>query len=98
MSSSNCGFLTCIQVSQEAGKVVRYSNLFKNCPQFVVIHTLKSFSIVNEEEVGVFLEFLCFLYDPTDVGNLNQVLQEAGKVVSLRNFPQFVVIPTKALA
>ena len=46
------------------------SHLFKNFPQFVVIHTVKDFSIVNEAEVDVFLEFSCFLYDPVDVGNL----------------------------
>ena len=67
---SNCCFLTSIQISQEADKVVWYSHLFKNFPQFVVIHTVKGFSIVNEAEVDVFLEFSCFLYDPTDVGNL----------------------------
>jgi len=70
MSSSNCRFLICIQVSQEAGKVVWYSHLLKNFPQFVVIHTVKGFSIVNEVEVDVFLEFSCFFEDPTDVGNL----------------------------
>ena len=70
MSSSNCCFLTCIQVSQEADQVVRYSHLFKNFPQFVVIHTVKSFVVVNKAEVDVFLEFSCFFYDPTDVGNL----------------------------
>ena len=70
MSSSNCYFLTCIQISQEAGKVVWYSHLFKNFPQFVVIHAVKGFSIVNEAEVDVFLEFSCFFYDPMDVGNL----------------------------
>ena len=48
MSSSNC-CLTCIQVSQEAGKAIWYSHLFKNFPQFVMIHTIKDFSIVNEE-------------------------------------------------
>ena len=69
MSDSNCCFLTCIQVSQEAGKVVWYSHLFKNFPQFVVIHTVKGFGIVNEE-VDVFLEFSCFFDDSTDVGNL----------------------------
>ena len=53
MSSSNHCFLTCIQVSQEAGKVVCYSYLFKNFPQFVVIHTVKDFSVVNEAEVDV---------------------------------------------
>ena len=57
MFGSNCSLLTCIQVSQEAGKVVWYSHLFKNFPQFVVIHTVKGFSMVNEAEVGVFLEF-----------------------------------------
>ena len=70
MSGSNCCFLTCIQISQEAGKVVWYSHLFKNFSQFVVIHTAKCFHIVNKAEVDVFLEFLCFFYDPTDVGNL----------------------------
>ena len=47
-----------------------YSHLFKNFPQFVVIHTVKGFHIVNETEVDVFLEFSCFLYDSMDVGNL----------------------------
>ena len=50
--------------------MVWYSQLFKNFPQFVVIHTVKSFSVVNEAEIDVFLEFSCFLYDPTDVGSL----------------------------
>ena len=62
LSSSECSFLTCIQVSQEAGKVVWYSRLFKNVPQFVVIHTVKGFNVVNEAEVDVFLEFSCFFY------------------------------------
>ena len=57
MSSCNCCFLTCIQISQEAGKVVWYSHLLKNFPQFVVIYTVKGFSVVNEAEVGIFLEF-----------------------------------------
>ena len=70
ISGSNCCFLTCIQISQEAGKVVCYSHIFKNFPQFVVIHTAKGFSVVNEAEVGVFVEFSCFFYDPTNVGNL----------------------------
>ena len=68
MSGSNCCFLICIQVSQEAGKVVWYSHLLKNCPQFAVIHTVKGFSVIREAEV--FLEFFCFFYDPADVGNL----------------------------
>ena len=70
MSSSNCCFLTCIQVSQEAGQVACYSHLFKNFPQFVVIHTVKDFGIVSEAEVDVFLELFCFFDDPVDVGSL----------------------------
>ena len=50
--------------------MVQYSHLFKNFPQFLVIHTVKSFSIINEAEVDVFLEFPCFFYDPADVANL----------------------------
>ena len=53
MSSSNCCFLTCIEALQEADKVVWYSQLFKNFPQFVVIHTVEGFSVVNEAEVDV---------------------------------------------
>ena len=70
MSSSNCCSLICIQISQEVGKVVWYSHLFKNVPQFVVIHTVKGFGIVNKEEVDVFLKLSCFFNDPADVGNL----------------------------
>ena len=70
MSSLNCCFLTCIQVSQEAGQVAWYSHLFKNFPQFVVIHRVKGFGIVNKAEVDVFLELSCFFYDPVDDGNL----------------------------
>ena len=70
MSSSNCCFLTFIQISQEAGQVVWYSYQFKNFPQFVVIHRVKDFGIVNKAEVDAFLEVSCFFDDPTDVGNL----------------------------
>ena len=69
MSGSKCCFLTCIQVSQEASKVVWYSHLFKDFLQFVVIHTVKGFGIVNKAK-DVFLEFSCVLDDPADVGNL----------------------------
>ena len=69
MSSSNCCFLTCIQVSQEAGQVVWYSHLSQNFPQFIVIHTVKGFGIVNKAEIDVFLELSCFFDDQTDVGN-----------------------------
>ena len=73
MSSSNCCFLTCIQISQEAGQVVWYSNLFKNFPEFVVVHTVKGFGIVNKAEVDVFWELSCFFDDLADVGNLISV-------------------------
>ena len=67
MSSSNCCFLICIQISQEAGQVVWYSHLFKNFPQFVGIHRVKGFGIVNKADV--FLELSCFFDDSTDVGD-----------------------------
>ena len=70
MSSSNCCFLTCIQISQEAGQVVCYSHLWKNFLQFVVIHTVKAFGIINKAEIDVFLELSCFSDDPTHVGYL----------------------------
>ena len=60
MSCSNCCFLTCIQISQEAGQVVWYSQLFKKFPQFVMVHTAKSFGIVNKAEIDVFLELSAF--------------------------------------
>ena len=68
LSSSSCFFLTCIQVSQEAGQVVWYSHLFQNFPQFIVIHTVKVFGIVNKADV--FLKLSCFFDDSMDVGNL----------------------------
>ena len=70
MSSSKCCFLTSIQISQEAGQVVWYSHLFQNFPQFIVIHTVEGFGIVNKAEIDVFLEFSCFSYDTADVSNL----------------------------
>ena len=70
MSGSNCCFLTCIQITQEAGQAVSYSHLLKNFPQFVVIHTVKGFSVVNEAELDVFLDFSCLFYDSTDAGTL----------------------------
>ena len=70
MFCSNCCFLICIQISQEAGQVVWYFPLFKNFPQFVVIHMVKGFGVVNKAEVDVFLELSCIFYDPMDVGNL----------------------------
>ena len=70
MSSSNCCFLTCIQVSQETSQVVWYSHLFQNFPQFIVIHTVEGFGVVNKAEIVVFPELPCFFDDPADIGNL----------------------------
>ena len=72
MSSSNHCSLTCIQICQEADKVFWYSHLFKNFPQFVVIHTVRGFGWIDkaEAEVDVFLQLSCFFDDPADVGNL----------------------------
>ena len=70
MSDSNSCFLTCMQVSQETGKVVWYSHLFKNFPHFVVIYLGKCFGIVSKAKADVFLELSCFFDDPVDVGNL----------------------------
>ena len=70
MSSSNYCFLTFVQISQEAGQVVWYSHLFQNFPQFIVIHTVKGFGIVNKAEGDVFLELSWFFGDPVDAGNL----------------------------
>ena len=64
MSSPNCCFLTCIQVSQEAGQVIWYSLLFQNFPQFILIHTVKGFGIVKKAEIDVFLELSCFFNAP----------------------------------
>ena len=66
MTGSNYSFLNYVLVS----KVVWYAHLLKNLPQFVVIHKVKGFSVVNEAEVDVFLAFPCFICDPTDDANL----------------------------
>ena len=70
MPSSNCCFLAYIQISQEAGQLVWYSHLLKNFLQFVVIHTVKSFSIINKADVDFFLALSCFFNEWIDVGNL----------------------------
>ena len=70
MSGSNCCLLTYIQISQEVDKVVLYSHFLKNFPQFVGIHTVKGFDIVNKAEVDVFLELSWFFNDTKDVSNL----------------------------
>ena len=77
MSGSNWYFLTCIQISQMAGKMVWNSNCLKNFPQFVVIHTVKGFGIVNKVEVDAFLELSFFLDDPMDAGKTAYVVETA---------------------
>ena len=89
MSSSNCCFLTCIQISQEAGKVVWYSHVFKNFQQFAVIHTVKGFGVVNKAEVYVFLELSCFFNDSIEVGNL--ISSSSGFSRSSLNIWKFMV-------
>ena len=63
MSSFKCCFLTCIQISQDTCQVVWYLHLFQNCPQFIVIHTVKGFGIGSKAEIDVFLELYCFFND-----------------------------------
>ena len=91
MSSSNCFFLICIQISQ----VVWDSYLLKNFPQFVVIHTVKGFDIVNEAEVDVFLELSCFCNDTTDVGNLISCSSAFSKTsLNIWKFMVYVLVKT----
>ena len=66
----NCCFLTFVQISQEAGQVVWYSHLFQNFPQFIVIHRVEGFGIVNKAEIDVFLEVSCF-FDGPEFANCN---------------------------
>ena len=70
MSSSKCCYLTCIQVSKEAGQVVWYAHLFQNFPQFIVIHIVEGFGVVNKAEIDFFLERSCFFDDLVYVNNL----------------------------
>ena len=79
MSSSNCCFLTCIQVSQEADQVVWYSHLFQNFPQFIVIHTVTGFGIVNKAEIDVFLELSCFFDISQDGHKFEQTPGDSGE-------------------
>ena len=93
MSSSNCCFLTCIQISQEADQVVWYSHLFQNSPQFIVIHTVKVFGIVNKAEVDVFLELSCFFDDPADVGNFISSSSALSKTsLNIRKFTVHILL------
>ena len=70
MPVSNCCSLTCIQISQEAGKVIWHSHLLKNFPLFFVIHTVKGFGVINEAKVDVILDLSFFFDDLVDIGNL----------------------------
>ena len=93
MSSSNCCFLTCIQIPQELGQVVWYSHLLKNFPQFIVFHTVKGFGIVNKAEVDVFLELSCFFNDPTVVANLISGCSAFSKTsLNIWNFTVYVLL------
>ena len=96
MSSSNSCFLTCIQVSQEAGQVVWYSHHLKNFPQFVIIHKVKGFGIINKAERDVSLELSCFFNDPMDVGNLISGSSAFSKT-SLNTWKFRVHIPLKTV-
>ena len=69
-SSSYCCFVMHLQISQAAGQVVWYFYLFQNFSQFIVIHTVKGFDIVNKSKIDIFLELSCFFDDPADVGSL----------------------------
>ena len=93
MSTSNCCFLICIQISQEASQVVWNSHLLKNFPQFVVIHTIKCFGIVNKAGIEVFLELSCFFNDPTNVGNLISCFSAFSKSsLNIWNFTVYVLL------
>ena len=70
MAGSDSCFLTCIQVSQDTGRMDWYSHLYQHFPQFIMIHTVEGFGIVSKAEIDVFLELSCFFHGPADVGNL----------------------------
>ena len=88
-TSSNFCFLTCVQISEEAGHVVWYSHLFQNFPHFVMIHTVKGFGVVSKAKVDVFLELFYFFDDPVDVGSLISGSSAFSK--SILNIWNFVV-------
>ena len=90
MFSSNCCFLTCVQISQEVGQVVWYSHLLKNFPQFFVIHIVIGFGIANKTEVDVFLQLSCFFYDATYVGNLISAFSKSS--LNIRKFTVHILL------
>ena len=72
--------------------MVWYSHHFKNFPQFVVIHTVKGFGLVNKAEVDVLLEFSCFFYDPVDIGNLISGSSAFSKSTCTPGSSQFITV------
>ena len=90
MSNSNCCFLTCIQISQEAGQVVWYSHLLRNFPQFLVIHTVKGFAIINKADV--FLVFSCLFDDPMDISLLSGSSAFSKSSLNIREFMVHVLL------
>ena len=82
-----------MQISQEADQVVWYAHLFQDFPQFIVIHTVKGFGIVNKAEIDVFLELSCFFHDPTDVGNLISGSSDFSKIsLNIREFTVHILL------
>ena len=93
MFSSSCCFLTCVKISQEAGNVVWYSHLFTNFQQFVVIHTVKGFGILNKAKVDVFLERSHFFNDSVDIGNLISCSSAFSKTsLNIRKFTVHILL------
>ena len=77
MPSSNCCFLTCIQISQEAGQIVWYFHLFQNFPQFIVIHTIKGFVRVNKAEIEEELKSLLMrVKEESEKADLKLIIQK----------------------
>ena len=82
-----------MQISQEADQVVWYFHLLKNFPQFIVIHTVKGFGIVNKAEIDVFLELSCFFHDPADVGNVISGSSAFSKTsLNIRKFTVYILL------
>ena len=93
MSISNCCFLTCIQVSQEAGQVLWYAHHLQNFLQFIVIHRVEGFGIVNKAGIDVFLELVCFFDDPTYFGNLTSGSSAFSKIsLNIWNFMLHILL------
>ena len=99
MSSSNCCFLTCIHISQEAGQVVWYSHLFQSFPLLIVIHTVKAVGTVNKAEIDVFMKFSFFFNDPVGVSNLISESSAFSKTsLNIRNFMEVTLLANEMSA